>query len=53
MVHTRWLVILLASTLGSCAPSPQPQPAPTPDAGGEAIKGSENQSDASRLRTRT
>ena len=53
IVQTRWLVILLALTLAACAQSPQPQPAATPDAGGEAINGSENQSDASRPRTRT
>jgi hypothetical protein len=51
----RHLVILLAVTLASCARTPrgQREPTRTPDTGGEAIEGSENQSDASRTRTRT
>ena len=53
MLRTKRLAVLLALALASCVRSPQPQPERTPDAGGEATKGSENRSDASRSRTRT
>ena len=55
MLAMKYLVILLAMTFAACVETSRPQKGPTrtPDTGGDAIEGSENQSDASRTRTRT
>lgn len=55
IVRMKHLVIVFAVTLASCTQTSRPQngPARPADAGGGAVEGSENQSDASRTRSRT